>query len=378
MNRRTVPNRLAPTNHSNPVQTTPVLFSLPDLSLTPRSNSNLQATISPVPLAQIPTQHNTPPITTPPSNGHSLNDQIEYPTKSPATSPTFTQRFLNTSIAVLLAALLLLAFQIYTDKKPKPDATDNTSTKNSIVPNTAQATHNAPATAPFAPVSQLPSATTIPPYPNPNTPSSIHNGIAIESASPSDKPSLEISAPVTTASFENTTSPQSPLPPPLLANLPPNPLPSSPTTDNATYPPTSQALPPSANPNTNAPRTISSTNNLTPNATPANTPSTNTASIPAQSLNTRDMILLRQGKSIANSPTSDKSTISAPKDRKDTTSQLNSPTALNGSTYPPVKQKYEPISIPNLSPITSRPTSMEIPPPPKPYKPIGANFEDSP
>lgn len=375
MNRRTVPNRLSPNNHSNPVQTTPVLFSLPDLSLTPRSNSNLQATTSPVPLAQIPPH--TPSITTPPSNGPSLNNPIEYP-KSPAASPTFSQRFLNTSIAVLLAALLLLAFQIYTDKKPKPDATDNTSTKNSIVPNTAQATHNAPATAPFSPASQQPSATPIPPYPNPNTPSSIHNGVAIESTTPSDKPSLEISDPVTTASFENTASPQPPLTPPLLANLPPNSLPTSPTTDNATSPPTLQALPPSANPNANAPRTISSANNLTPNAIPANAPSANTASIPAQSLNTRDMILLRQGKSIANSPTSERPAIAAPKDRKDSANQINSPTALNGSTYPPVKQKYEPISIPNLSPITSRPTSMEIPPPPKPYQPIGANFEDTP
>jgi hypothetical protein len=90
------------------------------------------------------------------------------------------------------------------------------------------------------------------------------------------------------------------------------------------------------------------------------------------------MILLRQGKQLASSSTPEKPSLAAPSERKEFTNQPNSSTSLNGSTYPPVKQKYEPISIPNLSPITSRPTSMEIPPPPTPYQPIGANFEDNP
>lgn len=349
MNRRTVPNRLSPTNHSNPVRTTPVLFSLPDLSLTPRANPNLQTAVNPSPHAQIPSAPSTPSITTPPSNGPTLNKPTDYP-KSPATSPTFSQRFLNTSIAVLLAALLLLAFQIYTDKKPKPDAADNVSTKTNITPNTAQAAHEAPATAPSAPSAQQPAATPIAPYPNPNTPSRIHNGVAIESTIPSDKPNLEISDPVTTASFENTTSnAQTPLPPPLLANLPPSTL----------------------NP-TPAP------NNLPTSTTPSNTLAPNIATIPAQSLNTRDMILLRQGKQLTSSPALEKPSLAAPSERRELANQPSSSTSLNGSIYPPVKQKYEPISIPNLSPVTSRPTSMEIPPPPKPYQPIGANFEDTP
>jgi hypothetical protein len=68
------------------------------------------------------------------------------------------------------------------------------------------------------------------------------------------------------------------------------------------------------------------------------------------------MILLRQGKSVD-------------------LSQRDSATKLVGQTYPPVRQKYEPISIAPSAPVVSRPTSMEITDPPKPYQPIGASFE---
>jgi hypothetical protein len=64
---------------------------------------------------------------------------------------------------------------------------------------------------------------------------------------------------------------------------------------------------------------------------------------------------------------------------------------LSGETYPPVRQKYEPLSLPqpqtlptnsynaksyntnsyNGDFLPSRPTSMEIPTPPTPYQPIG-------
>lgn len=112
----------------------------------------------------------------------------------------------------------------------------------------------------------------------------------------------------------------------------------------------------------------------------------NAIAIQADSLNTRDMILLRQGKSID----------SVYRDRDEKQSKLPTRTTtlesqqvnpkgytgvkLTGETYPPVRQKYEPIgipaSIPSASiPSVSRPTSMEIAQPPKPYQPIGASLD---
>ena len=54
---------------------------------------------------------------------------------------------------------------------------------------------------------------------------------------------------------------------------------------------------------------------------------------------------------------------------------------LSGETYPPVRQKYEPLSLPQPQTLPTNsyngeflprsPTSMEIPPPPTPYQPIG-------
>jgi hypothetical protein len=94
-------------------------------------------------------------------------------------------------------------------------------------------------------------------------------------------------------------------------------------------------------------------------------------SIPASSLNTRDMILLRQGKSIdlANRDRDAKS-VSLP-----VKTSGEPAIKLSGETYPPVRQKYEPISVPQPSPLPARPTSIEVPEPPKPYQPIGAQFE---
>ena len=90
----------------------------------------------------------------------------------------------------------------------------------------------------------------------------------------------------------------------------------------------------------------------------------------ANSLNTRDMILLRQGKPIdlqAKEPVRGNTSMVQPS----TTSKPKSGTMLNGESYPPIKQKYEPISLP----LPKNPSSIEIPPPPKPYQPIGAQFE---
>jgi hypothetical protein len=83
------------------------------------------------------------------------------------------------------------------------------------------------------------------------------------------------------------------------------------------------------------------------------------------------MILLRQGKSI-DLTNRDRDSNPVSMTVKPTG---NSATKLTGETYPPVRQKYEPISSSPPASTIARPTSMEIPDPPKPYQPIGASFE---
>jgi len=48
---------------------------------------------------------------------------------------------------------------------------------------------------------------------------------------------------------------------------------------------------------------------------------------------------------------------------------------LTGEAYPPIRQKYEPIGLESTTPTTTRPTSIEVPEPPKPYQPIGASLD---
>jgi hypothetical protein len=179
---------------------------------------------------------------------------------------------------------------------------------------------------------------------------------------PSDKPTLEISEPLSyqtegaqgqiqQAQFQAQALPEAPQP---VASLPVASLPNGPALGSA--------LGPGA-----APKTASPPAAFTPSV-----PNT----IPAASLNTRDMIRLRQGKPV-----------------ELTNREPGSPSSvqLSGETYPPVRQKYEPLSLPqpqtlptnnynaksyntnsyNGDFLPSRPTSMEIPTPPTPYQPIG-------
>ena len=363
MNRRTPPTRSSATKLA-----APVLFSLPDVSLPTPPTSNVTAHNSignnsntnqiPVSLSQPCEPAQSRPMA--PQSIHTLHTQTT--TELPPTPKT--NHVLNTAITVLLAATVLIALRIYTlptqnsDSKtslpapnatyiPQPTAPPVNPIANNPTPNEPTGVVFASSTSPVPPPA-LPPVHSLPALPSavsPSAPDKIATSNSFDLTN-IEKPTLEIKDPsVSVASYEQAPSIPSPLPR-IAANAQGLPQ----TTPASQAPPSTLPLPPN--------RTKPTTD--------------------AQSLNTRDMILLRQGKQLASSPTPEKPSLAAPSERKEFTNQPNSSTSLNGSTYPPVKQKYEPISIPNLSPITSRPTSMEIPPPPTPYQPIGANFEDNP
>jgi hypothetical protein len=300
----------------------PVLFSLPDLSETCQTPSHGATYASSLPIhsdevRELPKVHVSRP-------------QI------PDQSPEKTSKLLNAAIGFLAFAMFLIGLKLYTDR-----ASERSRATERLVHGKAQTTlgqtvgqteSKTAVSQSSEPSSQAPvnfnvgpqRATYQAPVSSPSLPPSNHPDES------SNKAVLEISDPVVPASYSGETTgatehslPSASVVPMSLPPAPRTPAPQPAASLPATTPPV--ALPTPAPPN-------------------------------ASSLNTRDMILLRQGKSVD-------------------LSQRDSATKLSGQPYPPVRQKYEPISIAPSAPVVSRPTSMEIPDPPKPYQPIGASFE---
>lgn len=318
----------------------PVLFSLPDLSETCQPTSPAASDSSP--LAghahagrELPTANVARP-------------QIQDP------QPERTSKLLNAAIGFLLFAMLLIGLKLYTDR-----ASERSRANERLLNSNAQTPSDQPTITWPANQNQGPQrATYQTPVSTPNASPSNH------SSESSNKAVLEISDPVMPASYLGEPSPTAPLTPISLppASTPPasTPVASAPASSAPASSVPAIPVPPVSLPPTPVPVPI-----LTlPPSTPQKTTS-------ASSLNTRDMILLRQGKSIdLTQRDKEPNPVSLP-----VMPSSGSATKLTGETYPPVRQKYEPISISPSPPTVARPTSMEIPDPPKPYQPIGASFE---
>ena len=349
--------------HETPSSLPPVLFSLPNLS-----DSTLATPVAPQP-DPIATVSTRLPLVSPPNDPtHSRRDERQ---KEKSAS------LLNAAIGFLALALMLIGAKLYSDRASESSrAAHRTSQINnaenplSTPPQTDSLFHAIPERG--IPEQGIISnggpqraSYQVPLIPQPNR--SVYEAEPSKpQADPSDKPTLEISEPLSyqtegvqgqiqQAQFQAEALPQVPLP---VASLPVASLPNGPALGST--------LGPGAAPKTASP--------------PASPPAAFTPSvpntIPAASLNTRDMIRLRQGKPV-----------------EMTNREPGSPSSvqLSGETYPPVRQKYEPLSLPqpqtlptnnynaksynttsyNGDFLPSRPTSMEIPTPPTPYQPIG-------
>ena len=359
--------------HETPSSLPPVLFSLPNLS-----DSTLATPVAPQP-DPIATVSTRLPLVSPPNDPtHSRRDERQ---KEKSAS------LLNAAIGFLALALVLIGAKLYSDRTSESSrAAHRTSQINnaenplSNPPQTDSSFHANPERG--IPQRGIPeqgiisnggpqrASYQVPLIPQPNR--SVYEAEPSKpQADPSDKPTLEISEPLSyqtegaqgqiqQAQFQAEALPQDPLP---VASLPVASLPvASLPNGSALGPALGSALGPGA-----APKTASPPAAFTPSV-----PNT----IPAASLNTRDMIRLRQGKPV-----------------EMTNREPGSPSSvqLSGETYPPVRQKYEPLSLPqpqtlptnnynaksyntnsyNGDFLPSRPTSMEIPTPPTPYQPIG-------
>ena len=360
--------------HETPSSLPPVLFSLPNLS-----DSTLATPVAPQP-DPIATVSTRLPLVSPPNDPtHSRRDERQ---KEKSAS------LLNAAIGFLALALMLIGAKLYSDRASESSrAAHRTSQINnaenplSTPPQTDSSFHDIPERG--IPEQGIPeqgisersisergiisnggpqrASYQVPLIPQPNR--SVYEAEPSKPQSdPSDKPTLEISEPLSyqtegaqgqiqQAQFQAQALPEAPQP---VASLPVASLPNGP------------ALGPALGPGA-APKTASPPAAFTPSV-----PNT----IPAASLNTRDMIRLRQGKPV-----------------ELTNREPGSPSSvqLSGETYPPVRQKYEPLSLPqpqtlptnnynaksyntnsyNGDFLPSRPTSMEIPTPPTPYQPIG-------
>ncbi|MFM7517516.1 MAG: hypothetical protein ACKO3V_11285, partial [Pirellula sp.] len=307
-----------------------VLFSLPDLSETCQPTSPAASDSSPL------ADHADAGRELPTANV--ARPQIHDP------QPEKTSKLLNAAIGFLAFAMLLIGLKLYTDR-----ASERSIANERLLNSNAQTPSVQPTTTWPANQNQGPQrATYQTPVSTPNASPSNH------SSESSNKAVLEISDPIMPASYLGEPSPTAPLTP---ISLPPasTPAASAPASSAPAIP-----VPPVSLPPTPVPVPI-----LTlPPSTPQKTTS-------ASSLNTRDMILLRQGKSIdLTQRDKEPNPVSLPV-KPSSASAMK----LTGETYPPVRQKYEPISISPSPPTVARPTSMEIPDPPKPYQPIGASFE---
>lgn len=339
---------------ATPSSLPPVLFSLPNLS---ESNSATPVAPQPDPIATASTRL---PLVSPPNDPtHSRRDERQ---KEKSAS------LLNAAIGFLALALMLIGAKLYADRASESSrAAHRTSQINnaeiplSTPPQTDSSFQANPERGIISSVGPQRASYQVPLIPQANR--SVYEAEPSKpQADPSDKPTLEISEPLSyqtegaqgqiqQAQFQAEALPQDPLP---VASLPVASLPVA-------------SLPVASLPNGSALGSV-----LGPGAAPktASPPAAFTPSvpntIPAASLNTRDMIRLRQGKPV-----------------EMTNREPGSPSSiqLSGETYPPVRQKYEPLSLPqpqtlptnsyNGDFIPSRPTSIEIPSPPTPYQPIG-------
>jgi len=369
--------------HETPSSLPPVLFSLPNLS-----DSTLATPVAPQP-DPIATVSTRLPLVSPPNDPtHARRDERQ---KEKSAS------LLNAAIGFLAMALMLIGAKLYSDRASESSrAAHRTSQINnaenplSTPPQTDSSFHANPQRG--IPQRGIPEQGIIAnggpqraSYQVPFIPQANRSVYAAEpskpQSDPSDKPTLEISEPLSyqtegaqgqiqQAQFQAEALPQDPLPVASLpvASLPVASLPvasmpvasmpvaSMPVASMPNGPALGSALGPGAAPKTASP----------PASPPAAFPPSVPNAIPAASLNTRDMIRLRQGKPV-----------------EMTNREPGSPSSvqLSGETYPPVRQKYEPLSLPqpqtlptnsyNGDFLPSRPTSMEIPTPPTPYQPIG-------
>ena len=354
--------------HETPSSLPPVLFSLPNLS-----DSTLATPVAPQP-DPIATVSTRLPLVSPPNDPtHSRRDERQ---KEKSAS------LLNAAIGFLALTLMLIGAKLYSDRASESSrAAHRTSQINnaenplSTPPQTDSSFHAIPERGIISNGGPQRASYQVPLIPQPNR-SVSEAEPSKPQADPSDKPTLEISEPLSyqtegaqgqiqQAQFQAEALPQVPLP---VASLPVASLPvaSLPVASLPNGPALGSTLGPGAAPKTASP--------------PASPPAAFTPSvpntIPAASLNTRDMIRLRQGKPV-----------------EMTNREPGSPSSvqLSGETYPPVRQKYEPLSLPqpqtlptnnynaksyntnsyNGDFLPSRPTSMEIPTPPTPYQPIG-------
>jgi hypothetical protein len=348
--------------HDTPSSLPPVLFSLPNLS---EPTAATPVAPKPDPIATVSTRL---PLVSPPNDpSHARRDERQ---KEKSAS------LLNAAIGFLALALVLIGAKLYSDRasessRAAQSTNRTTNAENSVSPppqtaSTFQANpdRGIPERGIITNVGPQRASYQVPLIPQPN-PTVSESKPSKPLADPSDKPTLEISeplsyqplsplsyqaestqGPIQQAQFRSEALPLAPLP---IASLPVASMPVASLPNGSAL---GSALGSGAVPKTASP--------------PATfTPSVQSA-IPAASLNTRDMIRLRQGKPV-----------------EMTNREPGSPSSvqLSGETYPPVRQKYEPLSLPqpqthptnsyNGEFLPRSPTSMEIPPPPTPYQPIG-------
>jgi len=332
----------------------PVLFSLPNLCESPRANPT---TPTPEPIAKVATRL---PLVTPPAVTIDARRDEHQKEKSAS--------LLNAAIGFLALTLMLIGTKLYSDRASE--------TSRGLKPTS----HSNDAEASIAPVTQNESPTHANPnrgtianagpqranYQAPLGPQSNRSVSESENANihadASDKPILEISEPV---SYQ-TEEPQSQIQQARFQSspLPASPLPASPLPASNVL---QLSLPVASLPAEVLPAQPAPGQPASPAAFSASVPS----AIPAASLNTRDMIRLRQGK---------------PVEMTNRDPNSSSAVQFSGETYPPVRQKYEPLNVPQPATfpsnsynantnygnaLPSRPTSMEITTPTKPYQPIG-------
>ena len=362
--------------HETPSSLPPVLFSLPNLSETTTATP---VAPKPEPIATVSTRL---PLVSPPNDSSQARRDERQKEKSAS--------LLNAAIGFLALAMMLIGAKIYSDRTSessraaqRTNRTNNAENSVSPPPQTASTFHanpdrGIPERGIITNAGPQRASYQVPLIPQPN-PSVSESDPSKPQADPSDKPTLEISeplsyqplsplnyqpeanhGPIQQAQFQSEALPLDPLP---VASMPIASLPIA-SLPIASLPvaslPNGSALGSALGPGA-APKTAS------PTASPpaAFTPSVQNA-IPAASLNTRDMIRLRQGKPV-----------------EMTNREPGSPSSvqLSGETYPPVRQKYQPLSLPQPQTLPTNsyngeflprsPTSMEIPPPPTPYQPIG-------
>jgi len=367
--------------HETPSSLPPVLFSLPNLSEPTAATPVAQ---KPDPIATVSTRL---PLVSPPNDPSRARRDERQKEKSAS--------LLNAAIGFLALALMLIGAKLYSDRASESSraaqrTNQTTNAENSVPPppQTASTFHanpdrGIPDRGIITNAGPQRASYQVPLIPQPN-PSVSESDPSKPQANPSDKPTLEISEPLSyqplsplsyqaestqgpihQAQFQSEALPLDPMPVASMpvASMPVAPLPVAPL-PVASMPvasmPNGSALGSALGPGA-VPKTASS-----PSGPPAAfTPSVQNA-IPAASLNTRDMIRLRQGKPV-----------------EMTNREPGSPSSVqfSGETYPPIRQKYEPLSLPQPQTLPTNsyngeflprsPTSMEIPPPPTPYQPIG-------